>query len=834
MATFRQNQIDEILNYDRAMNRIVLDNEIGQATRFNDERRPPSNRDIKFEALIGTLIDALKAKIAESLQLIASKQYPKIDAQKVSALLDLNTNPSGKVVYKNQNHEAIEKALKQQEDYNKSTKAVKEAQAKSTKASATPAEVNEDEEAEKAQPTEQGAINTVVPAPKVGTAAGKPSSLTRQFRLYKGRGGTEPEEKAGETRDSLEQDKSQKQTSNAVENVLYDIVNQYNGIIDKLLQATQPDGKYASKRSTSSSNINYLADVLKGLNEPLKHLVFELSQVHNPNLASILNMLTSMVEVIDVSPPFQKVNVSVYKNGMPDFQGLNNTVQVIDVDGYIADIEKYKAKLEDMHYQIKRQLSSMLFNATPQLQNIIKQQLEEKEARYKETIDKINTEVKIVKKRAQFTKEFTANYDLIKEAHQLYGDYEDTLHDLPKEVQEGLDALNPPPGEQPPIQAKSPDESDIAYIVRVNKALKTNKAMVEQLMKNKADIEEYNETAEVPYDIEEIDKKIQEGNRVIRTLEEDEDKMAFLIKIATEKPLPRKTANVNPIRRNKKLDFNIENRSDLEFNYEYNKLLREPYENIKALYRKAFPGEKIISFEPSVKYLMEKKFPGHRGLKGLGKKRQVMGMGRKRQVMGHGGSGGLADLLAERKPQYSYGREDQVYDFDKQHNELMKSERNWQSKSNPPHTTPVGKLYPFYKKDEASMYSFPLKLKNELAKTKPDDTQKDAIGADVSLLQGPIGGPQVKEKMPVKKHPKRVVRTNEEAVKNVIKGQGKKKNPKALHKIIFNDEDNEEFEDEEMPHSKDGGMIPEEADDMPEDRFRNKKLGPPKKKYGKK
>ena len=120
MATFRQQQIEEILNYDRSMNRIVLDNEIGQATRFNDERNPPTNRDIKFEALLGTLIDDLKAKIA-------SKQYPKTDAAKVTTLLGLPTGET-KGDFKNMNYAAIKKAQKQQEDYNYAQSKVREAE----------------------------------------------------------------------------------------------------------------------------------------------------------------------------------------------------------------------------------------------------------------------------------------------------------------------------------------------------------------------------------------------------------------------------------------------------------------------------------------------------------------------------------------------------------------------------------------------------------------------------------------------------------------------------------------------------------------------------------
>jgi len=153
MATFRQEQIEDILNYDRAMNRIVLDNEISQATRFNDERNPPTNRDIKFEALLGTLVDDLKAKIAEALQSIASKQYPKTDASKVTTLLGLPTGEK-KADFKNMNYASIKKAQDQQEDYNYNL-------AKAKKAKKDNVDLEEEDE-EKGKPKEQIASENVV------------------------------------------------------------------------------------------------------------------------------------------------------------------------------------------------------------------------------------------------------------------------------------------------------------------------------------------------------------------------------------------------------------------------------------------------------------------------------------------------------------------------------------------------------------------------------------------------------------------------------------------------------------------------------------------------
>jgi hypothetical protein len=78
------------------------------------------------------------------------------------------------------------------------------------------------------------------------------------------------------------------------------------------------------------------------------------------------------------------------------------------------------------------------------------------------------------------------------------------------------------------------------------------------------------------------------------------------------------------------------------------------------------------------------------------------------------------------------------------------------------------------------------------------------------------------------------MRSNREALSGTVghkMGNGKKS--KALHKIVFDDEANDMF-DEEYDAPNDGGMIPEESEEEEEDRFRNKKLGPKKKKSVKK
>jgi hypothetical protein len=747
MATFRQEQIEEILNYDRSMNRLVLDNQISQVTRFNDERNPPTNRDIKFEALLGTLIDGLKAKMAEALTSIAAQQYPKTDATTATTLLGLPTGEK-KADFRSMNYADIKRAQKLKEDYLYNQQQVKEAEQRGE--TLEKEEEGEDEE-------ESGTLGTThedkTPNAGVKTAAtaanapgdedwgewwvgsgGPGINKVRKFHLKGmernvGYGGNGEEAGTQTTANDLAGEKSHATHTNATENILYEIVTQYNGIIDKLLQATQPDGRFATKRSVTSSNTAYFADVLKGLLEPLRHLVFEITQIRNPNLASVLNMMTSMVDMIDVSPPFQKINVTAYKSGMPDFQGLTSETQFIDADGYIADLKRYRERIREMLNQVKHQIKSVLFNAQdPKLKTAINKQLKEKEQQYQKVYDSIGEEMRQIEARQLITSDFKANASIIKSAEELYEELENFLLEGPEAHQQFVETFTSPP--EGPVR-KLPDETYREYHERLGQA--------------------------------------------IRSIDDELDKIRVFREETGDQPDPE---------------------------------LDDKYNDLGKLKRR------IMTDLQGIEEYLEAS--------------HMKGEGMPEGNVDIGGSGGLADLLASRKPQYWHHRVTDLYDFDKQHNELIKSNENWQAKSNPVHTTPIGKLYPFYKKDKASKYSFPLKLKNELAVTRPDDTQKDARGADVSLLQGPIGAPLKKEKLPPPRNATTTHRTKAEADMNILKGNGKK-NSKALHKLTFDDEDNEMFEDERPMHPKDGGMVPEEEPEST-DRFRNKKLGPVKKK----
>jgi hypothetical protein len=92
MATFRNNQIDEILNNERNMNRVILDRASAHVSSIGDERAPKTVRDVKNEARIGGLIDALKEAINKAIQKISGYQYGRATEKNTARNLKLNTN----------------------------------------------------------------------------------------------------------------------------------------------------------------------------------------------------------------------------------------------------------------------------------------------------------------------------------------------------------------------------------------------------------------------------------------------------------------------------------------------------------------------------------------------------------------------------------------------------------------------------------------------------------------------------------------------------------------------------------------------------------------------
>jgi hypothetical protein len=97
MATFRNSQIEEILNHERRLNRTIMDRQKQHVSAIGDQRAPPTSRDIKLEAIFGTSIDELKEEINKVIQLVSAFQFGKLDEKKIDRLLKLDTNNQNKI-----------------------------------------------------------------------------------------------------------------------------------------------------------------------------------------------------------------------------------------------------------------------------------------------------------------------------------------------------------------------------------------------------------------------------------------------------------------------------------------------------------------------------------------------------------------------------------------------------------------------------------------------------------------------------------------------------------------------------------------------------------------
>jgi hypothetical protein len=846
MSTFRNQQIQEILNYDRSMNRRVLDNEISQVTHFNDERSPPSNRDIKFEAIMGTLVDGLKAKIAEALTSIASKQYPKITSSNATRLLSLgNGDKEGK--YKDMNVGQFKKALRQQQDYDKAMLTVKKAEQVGKDIQDEKKDDEDNEEGLKPIKNGQEAEDATAPENADSVPAGNflaQAQLEEQHRTTPGlqavfgsktglgkpkirKFNTKPKKEVEEDRTNLEGEKSKTQTTNATENILYEIITMYNGIVDKVLQNTQPDGRFASKRNVSQASIGYLADVLKGVLDPLKHLVFELSQVRVPSLASSINMMASMVELIDVAPPFQKVNISAYKTGMPDFQGLSGETEILNADGYLSDLKDYKEKIQAMFNQAEHQSRSILFNLKDdKLKASLMKSINDKKQRLGEIIESIKVEMRNVEDAKVLNQELKTNSSLIKKAQNLYSDIQELLQNGPDEKKQYVEVFGNMQGEIP----KTPDESNMNYLLKLINAIKQiqDQLDVYEAYRHEHDLAEGDDT----------DLDNQESNFTQQKNKIENSISALLgIDIPLDEFMEGNDLSYDDLvgylgkeSNQPSIDFTTPGLQSV-FGKSEKKEEKQLLQQAQQLEQKGANNEEYTT--PGLQAVFGKKKYTTPGLQqAMEGDNDETGSGNPMADIAHTlhkvGYGGISRQLMKIAGDNQYWHHRKLTDDDKAHNELIKRNEKWQAVSNPPHTNPIGNLYPFYKKDKASLYSFPLKLKSELAVLKPDDTQKTARGADVSLLQGPIGAPAPQEKMRPRMKASVTHRTAKEAMDNILEGRGKgKKNSKGLHKLLFNDEDNDMF-DEEMDDGPQGGMI-EEEEPEDEDRFRNKKLGPMKK-----
>lgn len=597
-----------------------------------------------------------------------------------------------------------------------------------------------------------------------------------------------------QTMGQMAQSKSESAASKTVENYIYDIVSQYNGIVDKLLEATQSNGMYETKRMTSSSSISYLANVLKGLLDPAKHLMYELSTVRDQSVSTLFSMMKNMVKVIDDCPPFQKIDVRVYRNGKPNYQSFNKNLPILDFKGAITNLEAQRDAIRTALRQVYADtgyIQATIKDEDAEYRQEVFANIKEKEKNLKEALAALNQDIKEVQKRQKEGKTY------------------------PSEKWNG---------------AKNLAESTKIKVAAANAVLpmadSLNSIPYAQVLSIIADTED--DLKEITSSIDSI---VSTANKERRTLNDEENTILETMEGDTHNLLDLhnkldkkiivglsdedKKAVDTTIRRNKR---KIEKLLDKFTKINEGEIKKEQSENVPA------------KAEEEAEAGAEAAEPGAAGAEDLAAGEEVepvgtaagkygsgrYGMGMERRGIGMGKP--LADLLSTKKqPQHNtMGRE--LSNDDKIHMEMLTQQNKWQNNI-PIHYSKIGDKNPFYSQTDDTKYFFPQKLRYENSVRRP---AKNAYGADVSLLQGEIGGPTeyIPMKKPTKK-PEITHRTPQEALQNILNqdvykdgmtggycGSGKSG---ALRKLVFDDENNDAFDEEELPINR--GFIKEDKED---------------------
>jgi len=806
MATLRQKEIDEILNNDRTMNRRVLDRTIAQVASFNDERSSPNTQDIKLEAIIGSLVDDLKASIAEALKLVAAKQFPKVTSSNAAVILNAPAGENGNtanppnqntVARLNNNQGTAPDALKDDflnnvrngkiDGFGKpmtgGDKAFETAILKSKEKKIRQDDDNNqgyritgplidsyekriNDDLEYLEPDEDVVIEEEEEEPIEGGYCGMGFGIRRRKRRMAG-GADRPTT----TMKSATVAKSTAQTENTVENALYDIINKYNGIVDKILQATREGGVLKNKRLASASIVSFMDNVLKGLIEPLKHLLYELALVKDKDVASMWTMMKSLVDNIQNAPPFQKVDFRIYRTPATDYQRLNRDLRIDDYTGKLASMKKEGEQLEKSLKRLHQDASHIEYameDKTDAYKKEMKARLFKKQQEIMEAIKQQKEDMAYVEKR----KESGLPYD----------------SEALKDTQTGilLSSIKNSRANYMVTRVKDKNVSldkvkqSLDWIVDFTNKLREQANALEQ--KAKSQVLTESEVELLKTLIQKADEAIDKINEVdyrLSQVQARENASAQAKGILYKMDEPARIA--------KKALEDLLNKTRVD--------LDKISESMNSTYEIVIESTQAPEGEPADVTTTE----GTSATTPQATAPKV-GFGKP-----------LADLLAKPKQQYN-SMQRPITDDDKAHKEVVARNQKWQV-SNPIHTTPIGSKNPFYAQQPDAKYDFRTVLGKENSVLYP---KTNALGADVSLLQGEIGGPSeaVKEKRKYRK-PVKETRTEAEALRNILnqnvyKG-GSKKQPGALRKLVFEDEDNDLFDEEELPVNK--GFIKEDKDD---------------------
>lgn len=586
--------------------------------------------------------------------------------------------------------------------------------------------------------------------------------------------------------------KSETAVTKTVENSIYDIVSQYNGIVDKLLDATQSNGRYETKRMTSQSSISYLANVLKGLLEPAKHLMNELSLVRDPGTSTLFNMMKNMVKVIDDCPPFQKIDVRVYRNGKPNYEAFNKELPIEDFDGTIANLEATRDELRAAQKQLYKDttyINATLKGEDSQYKKGIFANIKEKEKGIKEALAQANADIKAVKQRKSEGKTYpNEKYNAAK-----------GLIDSTKAIAAASMVAQPVGDEDNTVTENA--VADLVSSTGVN--VRSINRQLDELL-DRVDKEDRTFDEEEAAIVETLEAT---AHQIMDALLDLDTKG-----IMTPGKLSGSSENFATLRKM------VEKRKKIvkELLARFTKLNEVEIQKEQAEAGGGEEGEGEGEGEAAPAGGAE----GNMGGEGIRKHkkghsdelRRGIGMGKP-----------LADLLGSKKQVQHNSMGRPVTDDDDAHKEVKKQQQKWQDNI-PIHYSKIGDKNPFYSQTEDTKYFFPQKLRYENNLRYP---QRNALGADVSLLQGEVGGPTqyVPQKKPVKK-PEITERTPQEALQNILNqdvykdgmkggycGAGKNEGKAgALRKLVFDDENNDAFDEEELPRNR--GFIKEDKEDF--------------------
>lgn len=497
------------------------------------------------------------------------------------------------------------------------------------------------------------------------------------------------------TRVGAEKEKSATKGSDEAINAIYDIISAYNGVIRKIIDLTTPvGGKWSTRKSTDNSTVMYFSSVLKGLNEPIKHLMFQLGKVRDANLASMFNMVYSLQKFIDQSPPFKMVDIAAYKNGLPNYEGLTDDLTLGSTQAYVSLLE---VRLKDLNKTINESVEGF----RPTLANVPKEMRTELLKIGEENIKNAKAQKALVEKEIKKSQDrIDSGLGDLQINEKILRDAEEANDTLVSQQKQAFESLAARMGAKVTIAPQSKEQKTNTTNKELLERRKIQISKIEKLYPNLKD-------AQGNFDANRL------GPNDLAQYNQYTSDIAALDDLLKNKKEPKSTASTAPTASNVKIGV----------------------------------------------------------------------------ASGSCGSG--AGEVNNKQQYNSMGRP--LSDDQKINNDMINANRNWQVKNNPPHDTPLGNLNPFLAQERGAKYTYEVELAKQNATLHPE---RNALGADISLLQGPIGG---------------------------MSGSGKRSKAMMKLKNVAIDEKNDPYAPNEMGTD---GFIPEDQ----ENQFKLPDLKPKKKK----